>query len=56
MPNSRWKNARKWRALHIWQDNEWDEKMKREIANGKLEKLLAKVDEDIAGGKLNDLP
>jgi len=44
------------RALHVWQDDEWDEKMKRDIASGKLDKLPARVDEDIASGKLHDLP
>ena len=30
--------------------------MKRDIAAGKLDKLLSKVDKDIAKGKLRDLP
>jgi len=44
------------RCLGNWQDDEWDEQMKRDIAAGKLDKLLSKVDEDIAKGKLRDLP
>jgi hypothetical protein len=44
------------RCLGNWQDDEWDEKMKRDIAAGKLDKLLSKVDKDIAKGKLRDLP
>ena len=44
------------RCLGNWQDDEWDEQMKRDIAAGKLDKLLSKVDDDIAKGKLRDLP
>jgi len=44
------------RCLGQWQDDEWDEQMKRDIAAGKLDKLLSKVDKDIAQGKLRDLP
>jgi len=36
--------------------NHWDERMKSELAGGKLNQLLAKVDADIAQGKLHDLP
>jgi hypothetical protein len=44
------------RCLGNWQDDEWDEQMKRDIAAGKLDKMLSKVDDDIAHGKLRDLP
>ena len=44
------------RCLGNWQDDEWDEQMKRDIAAGKLDKLLSKVDKDIVKGKLHDLP
>jgi len=44
------------RCLGNWQDDEWDEQMKRDIAAGKLDKLLSKVDDDIAHGTLPDLP
>jgi hypothetical protein len=44
------------RCLGNWQDDEWDEQMKRDIAAGKLDKLLSKVDDDTAHGKLRDLP
>jgi hypothetical protein len=44
------------RCLGNWQDDEWDEQMKRDIAAGKLDKLLSKVDDDITHGKLRDLP
>jgi hypothetical protein len=50
------KRAEVARCLGNWQDDEWDEQMKRDIAAGKLDKLLSKVDEDIAKGKLRDLP
>ena len=44
------------RCLNQWQDDEWDEQMKRDIAAGKLDKLLAKVDDDIAREKLHGPP
>lgn len=44
------------RHLNDWQDDEWDNQMKRDLAAGKLDKLLSKVDTDIAKGKLRDLP
>ena len=44
------------RCLNQWQDDAWDAQMKRDIADGKLDKLLAKVDDDIAQGKLHDPP
>jgi hypothetical protein len=44
------------RCLGRWKDDEWDKQMKRDIAAGKLDKLLSKVDRDIAKGKLRDLP
>jgi hypothetical protein len=33
--------------LHGWDDDEWDEQMKRDIANGKLDDVLRDVEEDI---------
>ena len=44
------------RCLHVWQDDDWDEQLKRDLAAGKLAKLLAKVDEDIVRGNLSKLP
>lgn len=44
------------RCLHGWEDDEWDQHMKRDLADGKLNKLLAKVDVDIEKGKFSDLP
>lgn len=44
------------RCLGNWQDDEWDAQMKRDLAAGKLDKMLSKVDQDIAKGKLHDLP
>ncbi len=44
------------RALHGWEDDEWDKQIKRDLAAGKLEKLLSKVDSDICKGNLSDLP
>jgi hypothetical protein len=43
-------------CLHVWKDDAWDEQMKRDLAAGKLDKLLDEVDADIADGKLRDLP
>lgn len=44
------------RALHSWEDDAWDEQMKHDLASGKLDKVLSKVDGDIAKGNLSDLP
>ena len=44
------------RCLHEWEDDAWDKQMQQDLAAGKLDSLLAKVDEDIAHGKLRDLP
>ena len=44
------------RCLHGWGDDEWDAQMKRDFADGKLDKLLKKVDTDITQGNLSDLP
>ena len=43
-------------CLHDWKDDAWDEKLKRDLAAGKLHKLLHEVDADIAEGKLRDMP
>ncbi len=44
------------RCLHEWSDDEWDRQMQQDLATGKLDRLLAKVDADIEAGKLRDLP
>jgi len=43
-------------SLHEWKDDAWDEQMKRDVAAGKLDKLLEEVDADITNGKLRDMP
>ena len=42
--------------LHGWKDDEWDEQMKRDVADGKLDHILREVDEDIHAGKLREMP
>jgi hypothetical protein len=44
------------RCLNQWQDDGWDEQMKRDLADGKLDSLLSQVDADLAQGKLHDHP
>lgn len=39
-------------CLHDWQDDPWDEQIKRDLADGKLNKLLGEVDADIEKGNL----
>ena len=39
-------------CLHSWNDDEWDEQMKRDLASGKLDKILARLDADIAENKI----
>jgi hypothetical protein len=43
-------------CLHSWNDDEWDEQMKRDLASGKLDKILAQVDADISENKLREMP
>ncbi len=43
-------------CLHSWTDDAWDEQMKRDLGSGKLARLLAQVDADIAKNKLRDMP
>ena len=42
--------------LHGWKDDEWDEEMKRDIANGKLDNVPREVGEDIRSGRLREIP
>ena len=42
--------------LHGWQDDEWDEQIKRDVAAGKFDHILREVDEDIRAGRLRDMP
>ena len=44
------------RCLHEWEDDAWDKQMQQDLAAGKLDSLLARADNDIAEGKLRDLP
>src|SRR4051794_26290146 len=42
--------------LHGWNDDEWDEQMKRDIARGKLDDVLHEVEEDIKAGRVLEMP
>ncbi len=42
--------------LHGWKDDEGNEQMKRDIANGKLDAVLREVDDDIRAARLRDMP
>jgi hypothetical protein len=42
--------------LHGWKDDEWDERMKRDIADGKLDDILREVEDDIRADRLRDMP
>jgi hypothetical protein len=41
------------RWLHGWEDDEWDDQMKRDLAAGKLDQLMTKVDADIDRGNVS---
>jgi phage shock protein A len=43
-------------CLHSWNDDEWDEQMKRDLAGGKLDTILARVDADMAENKTRGMP
>jgi hypothetical protein len=42
--------------LHGWKDDEWDEEMKRDIAEGRLDDVLREVEHDIATERLRSEP
>jgi hypothetical protein len=42
--------------LHGWNDDDWDEQMKRDVADGKLDDVLREVEDDIRAGRLRDMP
>ena len=44
------------RCLHGWDEDAWDLQMQGDLAAGRLDTLLAKVDSDIGGGRLLDAP
>ncbi|MGA2541119.1 MAG: hypothetical protein ABSG78_06095 [Verrucomicrobiota bacterium] len=43
-------------CLHSWNDDEWDEQMKRDLASGKLDRILSRVDADMAENKTRGMP
>ena len=43
------------RWFHGWQDDEWDQQIARDVSSGKLNDLLAEVDEDIRQGRVQDM-
>ena len=42
--------------FHGWKDDEWDEQMKRDVADGNLDLVLHEVEDDIKTGRLRDMP
>jgi len=42
--------------LHGWNDDEWDEQMKRDVVSGKLDSMLHEVEEDIKAGRVREMP
>jgi hypothetical protein len=42
--------------LHGWKGDEWDEQMKRDIADGKFDAVIRQVGEDIHASRLSDMP
>ena len=42
--------------FHGWKDDEWDEQMKRDVADGKLDLVLHEVEDDIKAGRLRSEP
>jgi hypothetical protein len=44
------------RCLHQWEDDAWDKQMQQDLAAGKFDRLLAKVDTEIDQGKLREMP
>ena len=44
------------RLLHGWEDDEWDQQIARDATSGRLDKLLAEVDDDIDNDRLHNSP
>ncbi|PWU13947.1 MAG: hypothetical protein C5B50_18370 [Verrucomicrobia bacterium] len=44
------------RSLHEWEDDAWDEQMRRDLGAGRSDRFLANVDDNIDHGRLCDLP
>ncbi len=44
------------RCLHAWEDDDWDQQMRRDLAAKKLDATLKKVDADIEQSRLRDAP
>ena len=42
--------------LHGWNDDDWDEQMKRDIASGKLDTVLHELEEDIKARRVREMP
>jgi len=42
--------------FHGWKNDEWDEQMTRDFAEGRLDDVLREVEDDIAAGRLRDMP
>jgi hypothetical protein len=42
--------------IHGWKDDEWDEQITRDIAEGKFAHILREVGEDIRAGHLREMP
>ena len=42
--------------LHGWNDDEWDQQMKRDIGSGKLDDVLREVEENIKAGRVREMP
>jgi hypothetical protein len=42
--------------FHGWKDDEWDEQMKQDVADGNLDLVLREVEDDIKAGRLRDMP
>ena len=48
--------ARLARWFHEWTDDAWDRQMQKDVAEGRLDELVAEVDRDIEAGRLQDMP
>ena len=42
--------------LQGWNDDDWDEQMKRDIASGKLDTVLHELEEDIKARRVREMP
>lgn len=45
-----------YKKLYGWEDDEWDEQIKRDVEAGRFDKIIEEIRRDAAEGRLLDFP